>query len=326
MDQNSREGLIAGLSAYLVWGFLPVYFVTVAAAEPAEVLALRIIWAIPVGALILTVRKQWPDVKRALTHKPTFGWLTVTSLFIAVNWLIYIWAIQEGRIVETSLGYYINPLIHMLAGVVLLGERLGRVQVAAVVLATIGVAVLTIRGGQVPWVALSVAVTFAVYAVVRKRVDIGAMPGLFVETLLLLPFALAWFLWITSQGQSDFAQGDTALTFWLIMSGPITAIPLMCFAIAARKLRLTTIGFLQFVAPTIQFCTGIYYGEELTVPHIICFGFIWLAVAVFSFDAIRVGRTPRKVKDSYSRRRDRRRTAPRSSNREYVRCSSSRIR
>ncbi len=289
-DKDARDGLVAGLAAYLMWGFLPAYFVTVAAAEPLEVLAHRILWAVPFGALVLTIRHQWPEVKRALTHKAMLGWLSVTALFIALNWLIYIWAIQDGRIVETSLGYYINPLIHVLAGVVLLGERLRRLQIIAVVLAAIGVTVLTIRGGQVPWVALALAFSFAVYAVIRKRVVIGAMPGLFVETLLLLPFALAWFWWIVSSGRSDFAQGDTALTFWLVMAGPITALPLMCFAIAARRLMLTTIGFMQFIAPTIQFCTGLYYGEQLTVPHIICFAFIWTAVIVFSVDAVRAGR------------------------------------
>ena len=289
-NRDSRDGVIAGLAAYLMWGFIPVYFVAVSAAAPLEVLSHRIIWAIPFGALVLWFRKQWPEVRRALTHRSMFAWLVLSSLFIAANWLIYIWAIQQGRIVETSLGYYINPLIHVLAGVVLLGERLRHLQIVAVVLAAIGVAVLTIRGGEVPWVALSLAMTFAVYAVIRKRVVIGAMPGLFVETMLLFPFAIAWFTWIAINGQADFAKGDSMLTFWLVMAGPITAIPLLCFAFAARRLMLTTIGFMQFLAPTIQFCTGIYYGEELTVPYIICFAFIWTAVIVFSVDAIRAGR------------------------------------
>lgn len=285
-DRNTRDGLVAGLCAYLIWGFLPVYFVYVATVAPLEVLAHRVIWAVPFGALILTFRYQWSEVRRAITSSRSMTWLVISSLFIAANWLVYIWAIGQGRILETSLGYYINPLIHMLAGVVLLGERLRKLQVVAVILATIGVAVLTFRGGQVPWVALALAFSFAAYAVIRKQVNVGAMPGLFVETTLMFPFAVAWLGWLMLNGLATFGSGDVPMNLWLIMGGPITALPLLCFAIAARKLPLTTIGFMQFIAPTIQFCTGLYFGEELTTPHVICFAFIWTAVIVFSYDAV----------------------------------------
>lgn len=285
-----RDGIVAGLAAYLIWGVLPVYFKTIGAVDPLEVLTQRVIWAVPFGALILAARKQWPEVKRALTHRAMLGWLALSALFIAVNWFTYIWAIQDERIFETSLGYYINPLTNMLVGVLFLGERLRRQQSLAVVLAAIGVLVLTISGGQVPWVALILALTFTVYAVIRKKVVIGGMPGLFVETILLAPFALCCFAWLLSNGSAMFGSGGAALTFWLVMAGPITAFPLLCFALAARRLPLTTIGFMQFLAPTLQFCTGIYYGEPLTVPHLVCFGFIWTAVLVFSFDSVRAGR------------------------------------
>jgi len=273
-----------------MWGFLPVYFKTVGSVDPLEVLTHRVIWAVPFGALILALRHQWPEVRRALTHRTMLGWLSLSALFIAINWFIYIWAIQDERIFETSLGYYINPLTNMLVGVMFLGERLRRLQLVAVVLAAIGVMILTISGGQVPWIALALALTFTVYAVIRKKVVIGGMPGLFVETVLLAPLALAWFAWIVYSGQALFAGGDASLTFWLAMAGPITALPLLCFALAARRLPLTTIGFMQFLAPTLQFCTGIYYGETLTVPHLVCFGFIWIAVLFFSFDAVRAGK------------------------------------
>ncbi len=285
-----RDGIIAGLAAYLIWGFLPVYFKTVGAVDPLEVLTQRVIWAVPFGALILAIRKQWPEVRRALTHRAMLGWLALSALFIAVNWFTYIWAIQDERIFETSLGYYINPLTNMLVGVVFLGERLRRQQSLAVLLAAIGVLVLTVSGGQVPWVALVLAITFTVYAVIRKKVVIGGMPGLFVETILLAPFALGWFAWLLSNDTAMFGSGGAALTFWLVMAGPITAVPLLCFALAARRLPLTAIGFMQFLAPTLQFGTGIYYGEPLTVPHLVCFGFIWTAVLVFSFDTIRAGK------------------------------------
>lgn len=285
-----RDGIIAGLAAYLIWGCLPVYFKTVGAVDPTEVLAHRVIWAVPFGALVLFIRRQWPEVRRALTHRGMLLWLSLSALFIAINWFTYIWAIQDERIFETSLGYYINPLTNMLVGVLLFAERLRRAQLVAVVLASVGVLVLTISGGQVPWVALALALTFTVYAVIRKKVVIGGMPGLFVETVLLAPFALAWFVWLTASGEAAFAVADGAITFWLVMAGPITAIPLLCFALAARRLPLTTIGFMQFLAPSLQFCTGIYYGESLTTAHLVCFGFIWTAVIVFSTDAFLAGR------------------------------------
>jgi len=184
---------MAGLAAYLMWGFLPVYFVLVRVVDPTEVLAHRVIWAVPFGALILSFRHQWPEVGRALTHRAMLGWLSLSALFIGMNWFVYIWAIQDGRILETSLGYYINPLTNMLVGYWLFGERLRRYQKVAVGLATIGVLVLTLAGDAVPWVALFLAVSFTVYAGVRKKVVIGGMPGLFVETVVLLPFAVAWF-------------------------------------------------------------------------------------------------------------------------------------
>ena len=291
VDRDARDGVIAALAAYLMWGFLPVYFVLVRDVDPTEVLANRIIWAVPFGALILSFRNQWAEVGRALTHRTVLAWLSLSAVFIGMNWFVYIWAIQDGRILETSLGYYINPLTNMLVGFWLFGERLRRYQSVAVVLATIGVAVLTIAGGTVPWVALFLALSFTVYAAVRKRVVIGGMAGLFVETVLLLPFALAWFAYLYSSSQMVFADGDSGMTFWLMMAGPITALPLLCFALAARRLTLTTIGFMQFLAPTIQFCTGIYFGEELTVAHMICFAFIWSAVAFFIYDALKNNRS-----------------------------------
>lgn len=287
IDRDARDGVTAGLAAYLMWGFLPVYFVLVREVDPTEVLAHRVIWAVPFGALILSFRRQWAEVGRALTHRAMLGWLSLSAIFIGLNWFVYIWAIQDGRILETSLGYYINPLTNMLVGYFLFGERLRRLQGVAVALATIGVTVLTVSGTEVPWVALFLAVSFTVYASVRKKVVIGGMPGLFVETVLLLPFAIAWFAFLLSSSQMVFATGNVSMNIWLMMAGPITALPLLCFALAARRLSLTTIGFMQFLAPTIQFCTGLYFGEELTTAHLICFGFIWTAVAFFIFDALK---------------------------------------
>lgn len=291
-NKDVRDGIAAGLTAYILWGFLPAYFKTVGSVDLLEVLAHRVIWAVLFGALVLLIRRQWPEVSRAFCQRATLGWLSLSALFMAMNWLVYIWAVQDARIFETSLGYYINPLTAMLAGVIVFGERLRRIQMLAVVLAFVGVLVLAISGGTVPWVSLFLAISFTIYTVIRKMVVIGGMPGLFIETLLLLPIAAAWFLWIKTTGQAAFASGDGTLTFWLVMAGPVTAVPLLCFALAARRVSMTMLGFMQFIAPTIQFGTAIYYGETLTTAHMICFLFIWAAVAVFSFDAVQKSKRP----------------------------------
>lgn len=284
---DSRSGVLAGLIAYTFWGVTPVYFKLVASVPPAEVLMHRVIWAIPFGALIIHLRKQWPEVRRALTHAQMLRWLIATGVLIAVNWFIYIVAIQTERVYQASLGYYINPLLFVLAGVLFFGERLRRLQRVAVVLATIGVLVLAISGGEFPWFALGVGVSFALYGVIRKRVVIGAMPGLFVETLVLAPLALAWWLWLETSGGAVFGHAEVSIDVLLLFAGPVTVIPLVLFAVAARNLTLTTVGFIQFLAPTLQLLTGVYYGEQLTTPRLICFAFIWSAVIAFSLDAWR---------------------------------------
>lgn len=286
----ARAGVVAGLVAYILWGVFPVYFKLVASVSPLEVLAHRIVWALAFGALIILARRQWREVWRALTHPGMLRWLGLSALMITINWLTYIWAIQNERIFETSLGYYINPLMYVLAGVMLFGDRLRRLQLVAVVLAAIGVLVLTFSGDTVPYVALVLGVSFTTYGIIRKHVAIGAMPGLFVETLILFPLASVWLGYQVAAGTAVFAGGSSSMNVLLLLAGPFTVIPLMCFAIAARRLTLTTIGFMQFLAPTLQFCTGVYYGEPLTTAHIVCFALIWTAVLFFSADAIRTGR------------------------------------
>ena len=287
LDKDARDGVVAALGAYLIWGFLPVYFKAVADIGPMEVLAHRIVWAIPFGAFIILVRRQWPEVGRAFADPKMMVLLSLSTLFIGLNWYVYIWAIQDDRILETSLGYYINPLTNILAGYWIFGERLRRFQKVAVASATVGVLVLTISAGVVPWVALFLAISFTVYATVRKKAVIGGMPGLFIETLLLLPIAIFWFAYLYSTATIQFLGADSSKSFWLVMAGPATALPLLLFALAARRLRLTTISFMQFIAPTIQFFSGLYFGEPLTTAHIVCFGFIWSAAAFFIYDAVK---------------------------------------
>jgi chloramphenicol-sensitive protein RarD len=285
--QNNRDGIISALIAYLVWGVLPIYFKLVGAVPALEVLTHRVIWAVPFGALIVVARKQGAEVWRALRHPRMLAFLTLSAVMIAVNWLIYIVAVQQDQIFQASLGYYINPLMYVLVGVVFLGETLRRFQLVAVVLAAIGVSVLTFLGGQIPWIALSLAVLFTVYGVIRKQIVIGGMSGLFVETLVLFPLAFGYWLWLLHAGTSDFSPDRPAIALLLVLAGPLTVLPLLFFALAARRLPLSMIGFLQFIAPTLQFLMGLFYGEVMTPAHVVCFSLIWLAVAFFIYDAWR---------------------------------------
>jgi chloramphenicol-sensitive protein RarD len=252
-----------------------------------EVLAHRIVWAVPFGALIILARRQWPEVRRAVAHRRTLAWLGLAAVFIAINWLVYISAVQRGQIFQASLGYYINPLMYVVIGVIVLGEKLRKLQTTAVSLAAVGVTVLTISGGEFPFISLTLAVSFTTYGVIRSRVVVGGMPGLFIETLLLFPMALAYMIWLMQAGESWFRADDVGMAGALLLAGPLTVVPLLCFALAARRLRLSTIGIMQFIAPTLQFLVGLAYGEALTVPHAVCFALIWIAVFIFSWDAWR---------------------------------------
>ncbi len=292
-DADVRSGVAIGLLAYTMWGVFPVYFKLIEAVAPLEVLTHRIIWAVPFGALIIAARSQWREVRSALVDRSTLAWLALAALSISANWLIYIWAIQNERIFETSLGYYINPLMFVAVGALALGERLRRLQSVAVGLAAGGVLFLTVSGGAFPWVALSLGALFTVYGVIRKQIAIGAMPGLFIETLMLLPFAAAWLIAMIAQGTASLTSGDTGLALLLVAGGPITVLPLLFFAVSARRLSLTTVGFMQFLAPSLQFLLAMYYGEPLTLARAVCFVCIWTAVITFSYDALRQGRAKR---------------------------------
>ncbi len=283
--------LIAAVCAYVMWGMYPVYFKSIEQVSAIEILAHRIVWSVPFGAMIITARKQWGDVGRAVRNAKTLGALAVASVFIAFNWGLYIWAVNHAQIFQASLGYYINPLIFVLIGVVFLGDRLHWFQMIAVLMAFIGVAVLAVYGGQFPWIALVLAMSFTIYAIVRKQVDIGAMPGLFIEVSVLFLPALAYLVWLFSQGKALFLSGDMGLDILLMLAGPITVIPLLLFSFAARRLTLSTIGFLQFIGPTGQFLCGLYYGEPLTHAHLVCFAFIWSAVFFYVLGAMRLAKT-----------------------------------
>ena len=288
--QESREGILSALIAYLVWGFLPLYFIVIKTVPPLEVLAHRVIWAVPFGALIIHLRRQWPAVKQACTQSVTMMYLLATAVLIAGNWGVYIWAVQLGQIFQASLGYYITPILFAVIGVFLFDEKLRQPQIAAVVLAAIGVSVLTVSGGQLPVIALFLAASFTGYGVLRKKVVVGAMPGLFIETILLLPFALVYLTLLVFGEDAVFGSGELRTSLLLLLAGPLTVVPLLFFAIAAKRLTLATIGMMQFIGPSIQFVVGLYTGETLTTAHVICFSCIWGAVLLFSMDVWRENR------------------------------------
>lgn len=284
-EERARNGLAAAFGAYLLWGIFPVYFKIVQHVPALEVLAHRVVWAVPFGALIIAFRRQWPEVRQAVATPRTVLFLGLASLFIAVNWFVYIYAVQTDRVFQASLGYYINPLINVLVGVLFFAERLRALQVGAVLLAAAGVATLAAGGDSLPWIALVLAASFSSYAVIRKQVVVGGMPGLFIETMFLLPAGLVYLSVILGSGSAVFLGGDGGTSVLLTLAGPFTVVPLLFFALAARRLMLTTIGMMQFIAPSLQFLVGVIYGEVLTVPQMICFACIWTAIALFIRDA-----------------------------------------
>ncbi|MEO0575115.1 MAG: EamA family transporter RarD [Pseudomonadota bacterium] len=288
-ERRSRDGVIAAVIAYTLWGFMPVYFLFTLTVTPVEMLSHRIFWSVPFGALIIALRGQWREVAAALRERRKLMWLALAAFMIAVNWLVYIFAVQNEQIFQASLGYYINPLIYVLVGVVFFGDKLRRLQLIAVALAFVAVVVLTINGGEFPTIALMLGVSFTGYGVIRKQVAIGGMPGLFIETLVLLPFAALALAWFFNTGSAVFAASDTslALNILIVMAGPVTVLPLLAFALAARRLTLSTIGFLQFIGPSLQFMVGYLNGEALSRPRLVCFVLIWTAVVVFCVDSIR---------------------------------------
>lgn len=294
-SEGLNTGLLAGIAAYTMWGLFPFYFKATEAIPPVEFVAHRILWSVPFGLLIILFRKQLGDVVKALQTPKTVALLFAAAVALAINWGVYIYAIQIDQIFQGSLGYYINPLMYVLVGVLFFGERLSKFQGLAVLFALLGVTVLTLYGGVFPAISLILAVTFTTYGVIRKYVDIGAMPGLFIETLLLMAPALAFILYQQSNGDLQFGQLGLRMDVLILMAGPITVLPLLAFAFAARRLKLSTLGFLQFIGPTMQFMCGLYFGEPFTPAHALCFGLIWVGVAIFSYDAYRSNRKVKAV-------------------------------
>ncbi|MDQ4088425.1 MAG: EamA family transporter RarD [Pseudomonadota bacterium] len=290
-DDHSRRraGLLLGVGAYLLWGVLPLYFKALVHVSPTEIVAHRILWSLVFLGALLTLRRRWPAIRSALSAGKVVITLIVTSILIGINWLVYIYAVVSGHVLEGSLGYYLNPLVNVLLGVVLLKERLTRGQIFATALAAAGVAVLAAGAGSALWISLTLAASFALYGFLRKVAPVDSLEGLSIETALLVPIALGWVLWLHAAGDAGFRQFDLATDLLLILGGAITAIPLLLFTAAARRLPYSTLGFLQYIAPSLQFLLAVLvFGEPLTTAHIICFGAIWTALAIFTLDGWRV--------------------------------------
>lgn len=288
---EARLALTAGIGCYLIWGFVPLVFQAVnrLGVGPWEILAHRIVWSIPTALLFVLLAKQGRQVMAVLKNPRTLAWLFLSSLLIAINWVVFIWAVTSNRLLESSLGYYINPLVSMAAGALIFRERIDRIGQVAIGLALVGVVVQAVALGHVPWVSLVLAFSFGGYGVVRKQVAADAQTGFLVETLLVGFAAVAYLVWLAGQGGSHFADPTTAA--WLIACGPITAIPLVLFSWAARRVPLSLMGFLQFIAPTISFAIGLAQGEAFTPLRALSFGFIWGGAAVFLYGMWRRSRS-----------------------------------
>ncbi len=285
-----RKGLSLGVAAYGLWGVLPIYFKALRAVPSVDIVAHRILWSAPILALLLSVASAWKDVGIALRNRRAMLFLTATALLIGGNWLLYVYAVNSGHILAGSLGYYLNPLANVLLGRVVLKERLSWLQWAAVALAAAGIAALAAGALSQLWISLTLCLSFASYGLLRKIAPVDAVAGLAIETTLLAPFATAWLIWSFSSGQPTF--GDSSADLLLIaIAGVVTTVPLLLFTAAARRLPYSTLGMLQFLAPTLQFLIAVLiYGEPFTAAHAIAFGAIWIALGLYVTAIVRHAR------------------------------------
>ncbi|WP_366555322.1 EamA family transporter RarD [Aquibaculum sediminis] len=283
IERQRTIGVGFGLATFIFWGLAPIYFRQVAWVDPYELLAHRVVWSALVLAPLVILANEMGKVRQALRDRRTLLALAGSTVLISLNWLIFIIAIVSDRLLEVSLGYYLNPLINVLLGLVFLRERMGRLRWLGVALGAIGVANLALRHEGFPWISISLALCFGFYGLIRKQTALGARDGLFLETILLLPLALAFLLWLNVQGTGAFLSAAVPGSDLMLMaSGVVTAVPLLWFAAAARRLELATIGVMQYIAPTLQFFLAILvFGEAFTSVHAVTFVFIWVGVVCF---------------------------------------------
>lgn len=286
-----NPGLLYAALAFGTWGLYPLYLQQIASVPPLEVVLHRSAWSLVFLAGVLAVLKRWAWLGPVLRQPRQLGLFAVSAVLLSGNWLVYVYAVMTGQVLEASLGYFINPLVSVLLGVLVLHERLRPVQWLAVGLAALGVAWLTFNTGRLPWMALMLAFSFGVYGLMRKTGRLGALEGLALETLLLAPLVLPALVLLTLQPGGAMARGDWALNGWLLLSGPLTALPLLFFAAAARRLPLATVGLVQYLSPTLQFMLGVWvFHEPLQPARLVGFVFIWTGLAIYSADALKRNR------------------------------------
>jgi chloramphenicol-sensitive protein RarD len=289
--QHSRTGLALGLGAYALWGVLPLYFKAVAAVAPFDIVAHRVLWSLPFLALLIGLSRGWPKVRAAAAQRRTLSMLVVTAMLIGGNWLLYVYAVNSGHMLAASFGYYLNPLANVLLGRFVLNEKLNRLQWIAVAIASAGISVLAAGALGQLWISLTLCATFATYGLLRKIVPADAITGLGIETLILLPVALLWVAWRHSVGVP--VMGTSALlTGLLLLAGIVSTTPLLLFTAASKRLPYSTLGMLQFIAPTLQFLIAILYGEPLRTAHLIAFPAIWIALGLYVSAMLRAPRLP----------------------------------
>ncbi|MGA2255338.1 MAG: EamA family transporter RarD [Thermoguttaceae bacterium] len=288
----SKRGIIYGIAAYGSWGLIPLYFKAVASVAPVEVLAHRALWSFAMLAVLVAFLGRWKELGRELRNAKLLAMLGLSTLFVATNWLMFIYAVISGQVLQASLGYFINPLVNVLLGMVFLGERLRSYQTLSILLAVVGVLVLAGFVGEVPWIALTLAITFALYGLMRKIMPVDGLVSLTVETLAMTPFALAYLGYLAmTRHEAGNSPGTLGL---LALSGPVTTVPLLFFGAAARQLRLATMGILQYVSPTLQFLLAVVaFGEPFSTAQIVSFGCIWTAIAIYTADSYRAVRQAR---------------------------------
>jgi chloramphenicol-sensitive protein RarD len=282
-----RTGILSAALAFLCWGLFPLYFHAIGEVPPLQILAHRMLWSLLFLLIVLAVRRQWAWL--AVVRQPrVFGSFIASAVLLSVNWLIYIWAVNNGHVIEASLGYFINPLVNISLGYLLLKERLRPAQWMAIAVAALGVAWLTWQAGTVPWIALALAFSFGGYGLLRKTAALGALEGLSFETMVLFPLAAAYVIWLTMHGQNTFINTDSTSTRLLLAAaGPITAIPLLLFASGARQIPLSVLGLLQYLSPTLQFLLGVWiFHEAFTPDRLVGFVLIWAALALFAIEGL----------------------------------------
>ena len=288
MNPDYRRGLYYALAAFVLWGVAPAYFKLIQQVPPAEIIVHRILWSCVLMALVLGLSRRFVGWRHLRGNPRLLATLALTALLISGNWLTFVYAVNSGRMLDASLGYYINPLVNVLLAVLFLGERLRRLQAAAVLLALLGVVYQVYELGRLPWISLVLAFSFGCYGLLRKQVTLDALNGLGIETALVAPLALIYFVQLYAQGQAQFGQVSLSLDALLIAAGVVTSVPLALFAAGARRLPYTTIGFLQYISPSIGIVLAVAcYGEHFGPARAVTFGLIWLGLALFSWDAWR---------------------------------------